>query len=457
MNDKRTARLLEKVSVALNDGEWQKADELCEKVLESDSENAEAYLGKLMAEREVKSRDELKNCDKPLEDSECYDKIISYGDDELVELVKSANESIKKALEEKSKKQAAVKKALKIGIPAVAVVAVLVVVLTVFVIPAAKKNDRYKDAVALMQAGEVQSAMSAFNELGDYKDSAELLKKLRSDLAPKLTIGSGDGHIVALKADGKVLSVYSDGKSYTDGWSDIVAVSSGVYHSVGLKSDGTVVSTKVEGEHNYGQCDVSGWTDIISVSAGQYHTVGLKSDGTVVATGYSGDSRCDVGSWTDIVAVSAGRRHTVGLKSDGTLVAVGDYTHNQLDVTEWKDIVSVSAGGTHTVGLTSDGRVKVTYPEDNNYNSQKAAELWTEIVAVSAGYNFTVALREDGTVVATGSNGDYNINVDGWKDIVAISAGSEFAVGLTKNGTVVSTAGYAYYSEHSQWKDIKLP
>lgn len=454
MNDKRIIRLLDKVSAFLDDGEWQKADEFCDKVIESVPENAEAYLGKLMAEYEVKNRDELKNCAKPLEDSECYDKIISYGDEELVELVKSANESIKTALEEKRKKQAAIKKALKIGIPAVVAAAVIAVVLIVFVIPAAKKSSMYKDAVALMQAGEAQSAMCTFKELGDYKDSAELLKKLRSEFAPKETISSGNDHVAALKSDGKVISVYSDGKSHTDGWNDIVAVSSGMYHSVGLKANGTVVAV---GNNDYGQCDVSGWTDIIAVSAGGYHTVGLKSDGTVVAVGFSGDARCNVGSWTDIVAVSAGGSHTVGLKADGTVVAVGEYTYNQLDVTGWKNIVSISAGGSHTAALTADGKVVVTDSSEKGFVAQKRAEEWEDIVAVSAGYNFTVGLKADGTAVAVGANRDYHISVDDWKDIVAVSAGSYFAVGLTKNGTVVSTAGHAYYSEHSQWSGIKLP
>lgn len=45
--------LLKRISIFLGDGDWAKADEYCERVLDMDPECAEAYLGKLMVEKHV--------------------------------------------------------------------------------------------------------------------------------------------------------------------------------------------------------------------------------------------------------------------------------------------------------------------------------------------------------------------------------------------------------------------
>ncbi len=459
MNDKRTIRLLDKISACLEDGDWQKADELCEAVIETDSENAEAYLGKLMAEREVKTRDELKNCDKPLEESDCYHKIISNGDEELVELLKSANDSIKKAAEDKAKKQAVIKKAVKIGAPIVAAVAAALLLIFCLIIPTAEKNEQYKEALELVQSGEVQDAMCIFKELGGFKDSAEQLKKLRFDFAHRATVSVGANQAVAVGADGKVYAVYnSEVEPDISGWANVIAVDCGAYNTVALKADGTAAAVMAaDKKYDYGQNNVSGWTDIIAVSAGEIHTVGLKADGTVVAVGNNDCNQLNVSEWRDIVSVSAGGKFTVGLKADGTVVAVGDNSYNQLDVAGWTDIVAVSASEAHTVGLKADGTVVVTDYSDNYYRSQSDATLWTDIVAVSAGSNYTVGLKSDGSVVAIGVNKTHQIDVDDWKDIVAISAGDKFVAGLKADGTVVSTGSHIYNSAISGWKNIKLP
>ncbi|MBR5922167.1 MAG: TIR domain-containing protein [Clostridia bacterium] len=77
------APLLERVSLFLEDGKWKDADIYCEKVLDIDPKNAEAYLGKLMAELKVNIRKQLADCAESFEDRENYGKIIRFGDDKL--------------------------------------------------------------------------------------------------------------------------------------------------------------------------------------------------------------------------------------------------------------------------------------------------------------------------------------------------------------------------------------
>ena len=153
--------------------------------------------------------------------------------------------------------------------------------------------------------------------------------------------------------------------------------------------------------------------------------------------------------------ISAGDSHTVGLKSDGTVVAVGNIYYGQCDVSGWTDIVAVSAGDDHTVGLRSDGTVVAV-----GYYGNGRCDVsgWTDIVAVSAGGSHTVGLRSDGTVVAVGWNGNGQCDVSGWTDIVAVSAGAAHTVGLKSDGTVVAV-GNIYYGrcDVSGWADIKIP
>ena len=77
------APLLERVGLFLEDGKWQDANIYCEKVLDIDPKNAEAYLGKLMAELQVRSRKQLADCAEPFDGRENYGKVLRFGDEKL--------------------------------------------------------------------------------------------------------------------------------------------------------------------------------------------------------------------------------------------------------------------------------------------------------------------------------------------------------------------------------------
>ena len=77
------APLLKRAFMFLEDGEFARADEFCEQVLNQDPECAEAYLGKLMAELRVRTRENLKNCAQPFDSSNNYQKAMRFGGEEL--------------------------------------------------------------------------------------------------------------------------------------------------------------------------------------------------------------------------------------------------------------------------------------------------------------------------------------------------------------------------------------
>lgn len=78
-----TAPLLKRAFMFLEDGDWNSANEYCEKVLDLDPECAEAYLGKLMAELQVKTQKALADCAEPFDDKDNYKKVIRFGDEKL--------------------------------------------------------------------------------------------------------------------------------------------------------------------------------------------------------------------------------------------------------------------------------------------------------------------------------------------------------------------------------------
>lgn len=77
------APLLKRAFIFLEDGNFSGAEEYCERVLDQDPENAQAYLGKLMVEQKVRNQDALADCAQPFDASDNYQKALRYGDNEL--------------------------------------------------------------------------------------------------------------------------------------------------------------------------------------------------------------------------------------------------------------------------------------------------------------------------------------------------------------------------------------
>ena len=75
--------LLRRAFMFLEDGDFDRADEFCEQVLNQNPENAQAYLGKLMAELRVKQQADLADCAEPFDSFDNFRKIIRFADDRL--------------------------------------------------------------------------------------------------------------------------------------------------------------------------------------------------------------------------------------------------------------------------------------------------------------------------------------------------------------------------------------
>ena len=133
--------LIKRAFMLIEDGEWEKADDIFEQVLNLEPENAEAYLGKLLAEYKAYSIDYLSKNSQPLSNNTNYKRILRHADTELKEKVISANEIILKRAEQE------------------------------------KENNRkeliYQEALKFQKYGRYEDAIEKYSSIFFYKDSKD--------------------------------------------------------------------------------------------------------------------------------------------------------------------------------------------------------------------------------------------------------------------------------------------
>lgn len=112
MDEVTTGSLLKRVFMFLEDGNWQSADEYCERILDMEPENPRAYLGKLLAEMRAHTLEELGAANRSFENSPNYKKLIRFGDADLTGAVTAhldaAKENSRTASGKRSKRLVAV-------------------------------------------------------------------------------------------------------------------------------------------------------------------------------------------------------------------------------------------------------------------------------------------------------------------------------------------------------------
>lgn len=82
-NKNSVSALIERVFMFLGDGEWESADEYCEKALDLEPKCAEAYLGKMMVEMQVRKQEQILNSQRPLREYKNFEKAVLFAEGEL--------------------------------------------------------------------------------------------------------------------------------------------------------------------------------------------------------------------------------------------------------------------------------------------------------------------------------------------------------------------------------------
>lgn len=99
--DVNVSALAKRAEILIGDGDYDKADELLEKVLDNDPVNSQAYLLKLLIEKKFHTIEDLKTLDNTLEKNSNFKKAYDFGDAEQKKRLSSINEFISNRNEEK--------------------------------------------------------------------------------------------------------------------------------------------------------------------------------------------------------------------------------------------------------------------------------------------------------------------------------------------------------------------
>ena len=157
--------LLKRAFMFLEDGDFQSADEYCEKVLDNDPECAEAYLGKLMVELKVQKREQLRDIKKSFDKNSNYQKAVKFGD----KILKDELEKYVSEIEARNNKEKKPKKKNKKVFFAVAILAVLSVFTVAF-------NSLFSFGYTLEHGGEILA----------YVESEEIYNEAKNIAAGKI-------------------------------------------------------------------------------------------------------------------------------------------------------------------------------------------------------------------------------------------------------------------------------
>ena len=137
------AAVLERGFLYAEDKNWEDANACFEKVLNVAPQNAEAYLGKLLVDLQVSTKDGLLTCGQLFDQNANYKKIIRFGDAEI------------KAFIERAADEGG----------------------------AGAREQLYKDAVWKMENSimpePLRECQKAFESLGDYMDSKDKLEECK--------------------------------------------------------------------------------------------------------------------------------------------------------------------------------------------------------------------------------------------------------------------------------------
>jgi len=98
--------LTERAFLFLEDGEFKKADNYFERVLDIEPQYTRAYIGKLMCSLRIRREDEIANNAYPLTKYDYYKKAVRFAETNEKEMLQKWNEAIKKRIEiEKARKE----------------------------------------------------------------------------------------------------------------------------------------------------------------------------------------------------------------------------------------------------------------------------------------------------------------------------------------------------------------
>lgn len=139
--------LIKRAYMFLEDGDWESANRYCERVLDQDPENSQAYLGKLLVEFRVSSVASLARIYTPISESSNYKRIIRYSDEELKQKILDVKTSIERNISDKKEFE--------------------------------RKEKIYSEAEKALYYGRYEEAITLFSSIFFFKDAKDRIEECK--------------------------------------------------------------------------------------------------------------------------------------------------------------------------------------------------------------------------------------------------------------------------------------
>ena len=436
--------LLRRAFLFLEDGDWDRAEAYCERILDQNPECAEAYLGKLMAKLQVHNREDLRNSKEPLEHQSDYRRAIRFGNPQLKAVLNSYNAEIQEkyektrsleiyrsavsTMEQAETEEALHKAAAQFGkISGVRDADVLKKQcqekLAAIQAEKARLEEEKKQAEAKRREQEIQRKTERYNHAMEKLHSANTEEACRKAEEVFVSLpGFRDADALAQQCREKITRIREEEKRKAAAARKrgktvaLVAGVAAICAVVLLTVPRMIPKKEAEIPALRDQLDILLQEEHPDNQEPQYQEPDspeeqqYKAAEALAAEGkhaHAGLAFAKLGTYRDArersfeqwgyarrpktIAYGTNYRISypleqfwIGLKNDGTVVATGTDTFGQQDVDHWTDIVEVAAISCASIGLRADGTV-VTAGEPNSKNSREILEEvqnWTGIVSI---------------------------------------------------------------------------
>ena len=237
-----TSPLLRRAFLFLENREWKNAESYCDRILDQEPENAQAYVCKLMAELQVSEREAIKKHAAALPKNNTYRLALRYADAALkAELESYAQQQEDKSQQKQDTSQAAsairdwINRIRRNPLPLFLIAAVLCMVLIVYLTAYVAPSKKLNRAMALIDAGEYDTAYPmleslgkdeliadnryqravALAEAGDFSEAMKIQGELEGD--SNITQAQMD-HLSTLLKNGRELAAADTLEESVPGW-----------------------------------------------------------------------------------------------------------------------------------------------------------------------------------------------------------------------------------------------
>ena len=415
--------------------EWDKTLEYCERILDINPENSQAYLMKEMAEKKCGSLDELivLYYSESLPEGEALSYARRFADEKTRKVLSGFDnriENVNVILQSDSRHNDSCAQLIRSKLKGIRDRAEFL----------ESRVFSADDVTYLIKEDGSIEGTRYLN--GEPKESYKITcwQKVKSIEKVKIQSGRFKGpslDIIGVQYDGSIsmIRAIKDESEYSSDYIDYSEVKkwndiSKIYSNwngltYGITSNGTVLCSgnnrfaDIEKER-YGSVsdDVSYLTNI-SEFCGRFlgRPIFLKNDGTLAFTEFTGDTDNtywnEISQWTHIKKVFLLKDRLIGLKTDGTLITTSFIGNEKNEVEwgnvmKWRDVVDIYQDGSRVIALDEYGVLHSEHLSNGepDFEAWKEISKWKNIAKINYSFGIVYAITLDEMLLVSKYTGE---------------------------------------------------